>query len=287
MEYLNMRMKLSDKDRNHYLHLKKGYEGEVMFDRLTEKLQCDCLIMNDLLLQMNSATFQNDSVILTPESLHLFEVKNFEGDFYYERDKFFMKNKTEVNNPLNQMKRNESLLRQLLQNLGITIPIIASVVFINPEFTLYQAPLNLPFIFPTQLNRYLNQMDRNSLKLNKKHKLIADKLISLHIEDSPYKQLPSYDYDQLRKGMTCERCYSFSLFIKGMKLYCLECGHTEAVAASILRSVEEFKLLFPDRKITTNAIYEWCEIIDSKKRIRMVLEKNFKIFGVHQWSYYQ
>ena len=48
---LNIRMNLSDKDRQHYFNLKKGYEGEVIFDSLTEKLQCECLILNDLLLK--------------------------------------------------------------------------------------------------------------------------------------------------------------------------------------------------------------------------------------------
>jgi len=286
LEFLNRRMILSDKDRNHYFNLKKGYDGEAMFDLLTEKLQCDCLIINDLLLQMNGTIFQNDSLILTSEVIYLFEVKNFEGDFYYEKEKLFMKNNYEVNNPLIQLKRNESLLRQLLQNIGFTIPIVASVVFINPEFTLYQTPLKIPFIFPTQLNRYLNKLDQISARLNKKHNMLAGKLISLHIEDSPYTKLPSYNYDQLQKGITCEKCHSFSLSIKGTKLFCLECGHTEVVAAGILRSVEEFKLLFPNRKITTNAIYEWCQVIDSKKRVKRVLEKNFKINGVHQWSYY-
>lgn len=287
LEILNSRMNLSEKDKNHYLYLKKGFEGEVMFDLLTEKLQCDCLIINDLLLQMNSTTFQNDSLILTPEMLYLFEIKNFEGDFYYERDKFFMKNKSEVNNPLIQLKRNESLLRQLLQSIGFTVPIVASVVFINPEFTLYQAPLNLPFIFPTQVNRYLNQLDRNSSKLNKKHTMLAEKLISLHIEDSPYTQLPSYDYDQLQKGITCEKCHSFALSIDRVYIVCEKCGHKEVFSEGVLRSVNEYKLLFPNRKITTNAIHEWCQIIDSKKRVRRVLGENYNIVGVHQWSYYQ
>ncbi len=219
-EILNNRMHLSDKARNHYFHLKKGYEGEVMFDLLTEKLRCDCLIINDLLLQINNTTFQNDALILTPETIYLFEIKNFEGDFYFEKDKLFMKKKSEVNNPIIQLKRNESLLRQLLQNIGFNIPIAASVVFINPEFTLYQAPLNIPFIFPTQLKRYLNQLDRNSLNLNQKQKILADKLISLHIEDSPYMQRPPYEYDQLKKGITCKQCSSFCISVHGMSILC-------------------------------------------------------------------
>jgi len=62
---LNMRMTLSSKDRQHFFNLKRGYEGEVKFDALTEKLQCDCFILNDLLLQANKTLFQIDSLIIT------------------------------------------------------------------------------------------------------------------------------------------------------------------------------------------------------------------------------
>jgi hypothetical protein len=148
-------MNLSDKDKQHFFNLKKGYEGEIIFDSLAEKLQCECFILNDLLLKLNNTMFQIDSLIIIQETIYFFEVKNFEGDYYYESDRLYKKSKSEINNPLNQLNRSESLFRQLLQSLGFNIPILASVVFINPEFTLYQTPLNKPFIFPTQVNRYL------------------------------------------------------------------------------------------------------------------------------------
>ena len=93
---LNSRMDLSDKEKQHYFNLKKGYEGELMFDALTEKLQCDCLILNDLLLKLNQTIFQIDTIIIFPETIYLFEVKNFEGDFYYEGDRLYRKPKSEI-----------------------------------------------------------------------------------------------------------------------------------------------------------------------------------------------
>lgn len=284
---LNTRMNLSEKDKQYYYSLEKGYEGEVMFDTLTEKLQIECLIVNDLLLKKNNTTFQIDSLIILSDILYLFEIKNFEGDFYYESDRLFMKNKSEVNNPLNQLSRCESLLRQLLQSLRFNSSISASVVFINPEFTLYQSPLNKPFIFPTQVRHFLRNLDRSPSKLNAKHKQLADELISQHITESPYSQLPSYHFNGLRKGMTCSKCNSFSISIRGAQSICHQCGHTEKAGVSIMRSVQEFKLLFPDEKITTNSIHDWCKVVQSKKRISRILDEHFKIVGVHQWSYYE
>lgn len=230
--------------------------------------------------------FQIDSLVIS-DNIYFFEVKNYDGDYYYESDRLYKKPKSEIINPLNQLSRSESLLRQLLQSLGYTITIYASVVFINPEFTLYQTPLNKPFIFPTQVNRYLKKLNTIPSKLNKRHKILADKLISQHIQDFPFKLLPPYDYDQLRKGIMCVECNSFSISVDGRKCICLECGHQEVVASAVMRSVKEFKLLFPDQKITTNVIHEWCKVVKSKKRISRILDENFKIVGVHQWSFYE
>jgi Nuclease-related domain len=287
LKSLNTRMSLSEKDKQHYFNLKKGYEGEVLFDSFTDKLECQCFILNDLLLKLNNTLFQIDSLIIISEAIYFFEVKNYEGDFYYESERLYKKPKSEINNPLNQLSRSESLLRQLLQNLGVNIPIYASVVFINPEFTLYQTPINKPFIFPTQVNRYLKNLNTIPTKLNGKHKMLADKLISRHIKDSPFKLLPSYNYDQLRKGITCVECASFSISVEGKKCICKECGYEEMVATAVMRSVKECKLLFPNQKITTNIIHEWCKVVESKKRIRRILEKNLKIVGVHQWAFYE
>jgi hypothetical protein len=287
LKFLNSRMDLSDKDKQHYLNLKKGFEGEVLFDSLTEKLQCECLILNDLLLKFKNTTFQIDSLIIVPEDIYCFEVKNLEGDYFYEQERLYMKTRSEISNPLIQLNRSESLLRQLLSSLGFKIPITASVVFINPEFTLYQAPLDKPFIFPTQVNRYLKKLNTIPSKLTRKHTLLAEKLVSLHINDSPYKQIPAYNYGHLRKGFTCEKCTSFSISVEGKKCICKDCGHVEGLEDSVLRSVRELKLLFPDQKITTNIIHEWCGVVESKKTIKNILDKNFKLVGVHQWAYFE
>ena len=287
LSFLNSRTNLSELESQYYFNLKKGYEGEVMFDSLTEKLQCDCIVINDLLLKQNNTTFQIDSIIITGEHIHFFEIKNYEGDYYYEAGRFYKKPKSEVADPLNQLSRTESLFRQFLHNLGFNSSIDASVIFINPEFTLFQAPHNKPLILPTQIKRYLNKLNSAPTKLNQKHKILAYKLVSRHIKDSPYTQLPSYDYDQLRKGIICKKCSSDSVSVKGRVCLCKSCEYKERVPDAVMRSVGELKLLFPNKKITTNLIFDWCKVVGSKKRISRILAKNFRTVGVRQWTYYE
>ena len=288
LEYLDKRMSFSDKTKLHYVNLKKGYEGEEIFDTYLAKIECACFILNDLLLTFNNTLFQIDSLLITPDSIYMYEVKNYQGDFYYDSDRLYKKPKLEINNPLIQLNRTESLLRQLLQSLGFDLPVEASVVFINPEFTLYQAPLNTPLIFPTQLNPYFKKINKlSSTKLDQKHKILAEKLLSLHVNDSHFTLLPPYEYNQLRKGLTCKHCNSYSLSIIGRTCKCKKCGYEEAVSTAIMQCVEEFRILFPNKKITTIGIQDWCKVIDSKKRIYRVLKGNLGFNKNRQWSFYE
>lgn len=70
------------------------------------------------------------------------------------------------------------------------------------------------------------------------------------------------------------------------ELACEKCGTKERSEMAILRSIDEFHLLFPDRKITTNGIYEWCEIIHSKKMIRRILSENYTLQGHGRSAHY-
>jgi len=157
LKALNTRMDLPDKEKQYYLNLQKGYEGEVMFDGYLRRLVIQSLIMNDLLLEQNHSHFQIDSLLSSQRLSYLFEVKNFVGEYYFEGDKFKTDNGNEVKNPLLQLDRNASLLRQFFNSNGIKIPIEPYLVFVNPEFTLYQAPLEGRIILPTNLNRFIEK----------------------------------------------------------------------------------------------------------------------------------
>lgn len=286
LKILSQRMQLSKTDHQQYLNLKKGYEGELLFDLLTQNLKCDCLVLNDLRLKSNNQTLQIDSLIIMNHGIHIFEIKNYSGDFYYESDRLFQKDRSEISNPLIQLQRTESLLRQLLLKLNSSIPIQSSVVFISHDFTLYQAPLNKPFIFPTQLKYFMNNLNIQQTKLNEQHRRLAEKLLSLHIEEYHHLKLPPYNFQQLRMGTTCSACASFSIIIYGKVYNCTECGNEELVESAVVRNIKEFMLLFPEEKVTTNQIYEWCNNIASKKSIQRILDKNFHKSSVHRWTYY-
>ncbi|MBY0123342.1 nuclease-related domain-containing protein [Bacillus sp. S/N-304-OC-R1] len=284
--YLNVRTNLSDKEKNYYLSLEKGYEGELRFDEFTAQLAENWLIINDLMLEHNHAVFQIDTLFISSEKIIMFEVKNYEGDYVIKTERWSTLSNVEIRNPLHQLERNESLLRKVLLECGVTTPIEKYLIFINPDFYLYQAPLDLPIIFPTQLNRFIKQLSNSFKKVNETHLNLAKKLVAIHLKKSPYMRLPEYCYDQLKKGITCGCCYSFNVEIRSTQLVCTQCGWKERLADTVLRGVEEFSFLFPDHKVTTSEMMKWFKIINSKVTMRRLLSENFIQVGRGRYSYY-
>ncbi|MBU9722342.1 MULTISPECIES: nuclease-related domain-containing protein [Bacillaceae] len=288
MRYLNRRMKLDEKEKFRYMNLEKGYEGEVKFDELLENLQEERFVINDLLLELNNSYFQIDTLIISQGIIHLIDIKNFEGDCYLESDKLFsVKTGWEYKNPINQLKRSETLFSQLLKKLKYTYLIKSSVVFINPEFTLYQASMDQPIILPSQVNRFIKELNNTPSKLNYSDKELAQKLISLHQPKNPFHRLPNFSYEQLQKGVYCNHCFSFLMLIKNHSFVCKNCGNHEKIKKVILRHTKEYQLLFPDRKITTNNIFEWCNVELNQSTVYRVLKENYTAFGKKKNTYYE
>ncbi|WP_307286540.1 nuclease-related domain-containing protein [Bacillus sp. SORGH_AS_0510] len=71
-----MRTALSPKDQKYYLRLEKGYQGELMFDQHTSKLQNDLYFINDLCIDFNNTNFQIDTLTISQSIIFPFEVKN-------------------------------------------------------------------------------------------------------------------------------------------------------------------------------------------------------------------
>lgn len=275
---LFLRTSLCEKDVSHYQHLEKGYAGELLFDQYVSTLTNEFLLLNDVLLDFGNNLFQMDSLAIFQESVLLFEIKNFEGDFFVRGDRWYTLSEKEIKNPLEQLQRSESLLRRFLQEHGCMLPIEPFLVFVNPEFTLYQAPMKTPIIHPTQIHR-LRTLANKPTKTTHLHEKIANKLLTHHLTTSPIKRKPDYSFEKLQKGMYCSHCYTFFKEATETRLVC-SCGTIESIDDAIIRGVHEFMLLFPDRLVTTNAVYEWCGgVVRSKKTVRRVLSSHFALRG--------
>ncbi|MFZ4451396.1 nuclease-related domain-containing protein [Salibacterium aidingense] len=285
LRYLNMRMNFSPKDRVYYQYLEKGHEGEQRADDWLRGLSQESIVLHDLLLEVNFSTFQIDSLVITQETIYMFEVKNYDGDYIIKKGRWYKTSGKEIKNPLLQLERTETLLRQFFQFYCLDFSIQAYLLFINPYFTLYQASPELPIILPTQLQSFMENWNKVPSQLLSRHTALAEQLLKLHIPSSPHQRIPEYMWDTLKKGMLCSNCMSFLDFYK-YKVICPACKLTESLENAVLNSITEFQLLFPKKKITTNMIYEWTQMKGDKQRVHRILAKHYKQKKQRKHTYY-
>ncbi|WP_053070289.1 nuclease-related domain-containing protein [Alkalihalobacillus pseudalcaliphilus] len=267
---------------NKMLILEKGYAGEIEFDKFTSNLPSEYIILNDLLLEFKGHKFQVDSLIITPTSIHLYEVKNYEGDVLYKNRKLYnLHSKKEIPNPAFQVERSNSLLRQLLAHYSLPhADLYSHIVFVNPTFYMYHAPFEDPsFIFHYQIAKHFQQIQVATHSESSQLSKIAMTLSNHQLLDYPTHSTPDYKFESLKKGIRCLYCDSFQLSLSKFELRCELCCYSEHVKSALKRMVTEFALLFPKEKLTTNLFYEWCNSYKSKDSLQRYLSKYHPISG--------
>lgn len=282
------RMDLAEEVYAQLTNLEKGDAGELYWDSLTTGglNPSSYLILNDLLLTNSGGQiFQIDSLLLR-KKFTIFEVKNYDGEYFVENDRWYTLSKTEIQNPLIQLQRTETAFRRLLKDLNIHIPVETYVVFVNPEFTLFNAPLHPSILLPSMLKRFLQKMKQETYELNNKDLTIAEKIIPCHMEKSPYTRLPAYSYERLEKGVPCVSCGKFVTLLNLAYMVCNSCGCKVPIETAILRNIAEFQKLFPEKLVTTSSIYEWCGEIVSEKTIRRILKKNYQVQSSKRYTHF-
>lgn len=289
MESLANRMNLTREDRNKYANWVKGYNGEVQFDAITEQLKCESLVLNDLYLTVRGKKFQIDTLVITAKCLYIYEVKNFEGEYYYENEKmYYGRTKKEVFDPLYQIKNAESALRQLVDQMGYNWAIKKHIVFINRDFALFQAPKNNGILLPGMVKSHFSMVNEITGRLNQNHYRFAKEIKSLHMEDFSLHNVPYFEKELLKKGVTCFYCGSFiRCFTKNRVCICQHCSKEESISQTIIRHAQEYNRLFPDQKITTAAIWEWCDTQLSISRVRYIFNQHLIAKGTGRWRYYE
>lgn len=286
LESLNYRSILTFSEKKDYLNQLKGYEGEVQFDDYLEKLPCNWLILNDLRLKENGTMIQLDALVLTDDTIYLYEIKNYSGSYEYKEDALHARSDFVIVNPLTQVHRSQPFLYNLIRKLGYKMEVVPQVVFIHPDFYLYHLPRDKPFLFSNQLCRHFEKLAEQHHSATVTTKQLANRLYELHVSDYRPLDLPEYEYTGLKKGVLCPVCFSFEHDNMRETRICKGCGHKESIAKAIIRSTEEFHLLFPDLKVTKNQIHDWCGKIYTEQRVQRALSGHFLSHSSRRFTYY-
>lgn len=289
LNYLDKRFELKEPEKRYLINLQKGLSGETAFDdKINQHIDKQAIVLNDLLLLNKGLSFKVDSLLIASHGVYIFEIRNYVGRYVRHMEGFSTIHGEEVANPLIQLNRSASFLSQLLKEWGSELKVTAHLVFIHPQFSLYNARVEDPIILPNQIDEYLKDINIKSRMLSREHHNLARRIIKLHDDDSPVqKQLPYYSYKELKKGLSCNACGSFDLLITQRSCYCKSCFVKRGVTDVILDNIEELQFLFPETTLTTAKVNEWCGDAVHFRRMRKVLKEHYTATGATSGRVYE
>lgn len=289
LEILNKYHTLTSEQHLIYKRLKRGFEGEKTFAALLESyLSSNYHVLYDLRLRVNESEVQIDCLLFIHNTTFLFEIKNYHGNYFHSNNRWFLASSDkEIKNPLYQLQRSELLLKDFFYQQQISQPIISKLIFIHPEFHLYQAPMLSSIIFPTQLKQFfkLQRMEQDQPMKNNFSE-IADTLLKHHQTMSLYEQVPRIQHSQLRKGIYCKDCTNKLTSFTKKTFICHVCKAIELKEKAILRCILNYRTLFPNEKITRDSAFHWIGKTTSIRTVQRVLAKHFSNSGNGSQSFY-
>lgn len=280
---MHTRTHLRKDDHYRFLKRKKGYGGESELDVHTEKISTDCIVLNDLQLEVRESSFQIDTLLLFPDKIKLYETKNYEGVHYWGKEHFTKESGFLLENPSLQVQRAKVRLEFLLSEMGFQIKVEAYVIFVNPEFTLIGAPNETCYILPSQIPGHFRKTPK-TVDITAEQYRLADALIARHNPDYTVI-MPQYQYDEMKKGVPCPDCGTLKDTFRGHQQICDECGKKININEAIKTSISDFRTLFPEDKVTTSRIKDWCGAGDPN-RISKILKMECQALGKNRGRYF-
>lgn len=288
-EVLRKRMELDAGSRATFERLQRGHHGECDFaDFLERRFKSPCIQLYDLQLKIGGSECQIDCLLIFQNEIYQFEIKNFQGDYFCQNNEWYtVTTRKQIRNPLHQLNRSDLLLREYLSEKHASLQLHSYILFINPGFQLYQAPLKTPMIFASQLERFIRKLQRIPCQLGPQHQNLAEDLRAAHLGGSAYEQLPAYQYEQLTKGITCEECTGLMVLTKtARQVICNICQTVEKIDSAVLRQITAFSILFPGKPINVSNIHAWCNSTVQLSSIRRILRNQLTLIKNGKHSYY-
>ncbi len=242
--------------RQNAAKLQKGYNGERRLDYYLQGLPSTFNIFSDVCLDVFGKQIQIDSLVVTPHSIFILEVKNYEGTLTFDTNhrQLIQTNKemeTAYSYPLNQTDNLHFLFMQWLDLHGLSGIPIHSLICIAKASTIIQVQGNVEHIAKFVVNVdevpiRLMEMEEKYKHIRKENNQLKNKITSKIME-----QVKDFKIDIFKKygilksdilfGTRCLKCYALGLeYYRGI-WHCPNCDVTSKTAH--LTTINDYFLL--------------------------------------------
>ncbi|SOB93711.1 nuclease-like protein [Ureibacillus xyleni] len=262
---------------NHLKRAEIGYIGELKVDA----------IWNELEIPSNSLLFHNyevhrhqlDTLFACPHFVLILEIKNVAGYIWYEQEKhqFLRKKRTgeieSFQSPIEQVKRNETVIDRVIKSIGLSIPLHKIIVIAEPSTVIGNIPNDVPFIHAIGLRTEIKKLllKYSTFKLSSvDFELLQSHLMELY-EPRIYK--PKFEVPPLKKGAICS-CGEVMRYKYG-KFICI-CG--ENSKEPLFQGLHDYRILI--NEWITNSEFRNFFLIDNQDLVTKLMKRlNFYYEG--------
>lgn len=253
LETLSTRAELTTNENKTLDRLRKGYEGEKLYDQILDEVGHDAVnIYRDIWIKADKSLAQIDSLIISDDLVIVNEIKNYSGQYKYENNIWHVGKFQISDDPIIQVKRASSKLIKIFRENNISVNVDSKVIFPNPYFILSTNDeiCKISVIKRDRIKNYFRTF--NTLPNWDKSRRIIDIIDSYRVPEPGYTE--QADYDRLSLGRYCFRCKSFNLENFRSYTECKGCNYKVNNKMHVLKAVQDYEVLFHGQKVTTTAI---------------------------------
>ncbi|WP_342508524.1 nuclease-related domain-containing protein [Sporosarcina sp. FSL K6-2383] len=232
---------------------KAGYAGELIIDRILNEITFPkgTIIIKDLTLEINpNFLVQLDTLILTPTSIILLEIKNYSGTVLFDE----ASGKTTKISPGDEIEKYDCIIHQLdrateairgyLRKRHINLPINPILVMANQRTEIPVFPETVPLKFTKQLPRYIRTLIGNTDAITTQQvTAVSNQLRAAQVK---WKRIPACEKHtisatELKQGVLCLDCSAIMSRMRGRTWICNSCGKSSEGALE--QSIADWYLL--------------------------------------------
>ncbi|WP_252501927.1 nuclease-related domain-containing protein [Sporosarcina sp. Marseille-Q4943] len=218
------------------LRRKAGYGGELNFDKHINEFRPSYpfSIIHDLCLLYNGIYFQMDTVLIQPDKIIIFEIKNLGGKLTVKANptQFIQELKGErkiIQSPITELERKTIFLDRWLRERGINIPIKGMIGLAYTNELLIEEETNTDILFTHEIPIRLYNMEITEEMLSRnKISNIARDLVEAHQEYNPFPLTETLNIAKkdITPGVICPECKLNGMKWSMKKWHCPSCFYS-------------------------------------------------------------
>ncbi|QBP42830.1 nuclease-related domain-containing protein [Paenisporosarcina antarctica] len=271
---------------NQQKQITAGIVGEELLNKLFSRVtfKFEYFIFHDLHLK-STATFQMDSLFLTPYYAIIIEMKNIAGHIKIRKDhpqleRTLLTGKVDYfRNPIGQIVEITDVFEDFLQMHGMRLPIYQVIIFKDSNRFVEFDENSIPIFGLQELPHFIRTRPRVDVKLKPSQmKKLIDALVNNHHDYLPFPITTHFSIDSkdIVSGVRCQFCQVFSVEKAFREWRCMYC--TKVFKTAHLDALNDYAMLLSN-KISNKEFRSFLQIANPKQASDILRRMNLPMTG--------